>query len=319
VEVRFRTKKLKKLSEVPKKRIYSDLPIPPGEYLAEVIAVKGISQAELARRLGRPVQAVNEIIKGGKAITPETALQLERALDVPAHIWTGLESRYQLIKARREEKKQLQKESRYLKEIPYKDLASLHFVKKTPDYEHKVRELHRFYGVSSLANLPWIRAYEEVFKSRGKQRNVSYALAAWLRSAELRAREIPVRKFDKGKLRESLKHLRALSAKDPHEFLPQLEGFLARLGVVLVTLHCFQKTCAQGATFWIRPDKAVLLMGEQARWTERSWLNLFHGIGHILLHGKRTFIDAGKVPPEWAQYEKEADDFARDLLARVGL
>ncbi|MGB7296175.1 MAG: helix-turn-helix domain-containing protein [Candidatus Aminicenantales bacterium] len=67
------------------KRVYSDLPIPPGEYLAEVIAVKGIAQAELARRLGRPIQAVNEIIKGEKAITPATALQLERALDVPAH------------------------------------------------------------------------------------------------------------------------------------------------------------------------------------------------------------------------------------------
>ena len=93
------------------KRFYSDLPIPPGEYLAEVIAVKGISQAELARRLGRPFQAVNEIIKGEKAITPATALQLERALDVPAHIWTGLESRYRLIKARLEEKKQIQKES----------------------------------------------------------------------------------------------------------------------------------------------------------------------------------------------------------------
>ena len=49
------------------KRIYSDLPIPPGEYLAEVIAARGISQADLARRLGRPVQAVNEIGHAGMA------------------------------------------------------------------------------------------------------------------------------------------------------------------------------------------------------------------------------------------------------------
>jgi len=93
------------------KRIYSDLPIPPGEYLAEVLDAKGMAQAELARRIGRPIQAINEIVKGEKAITPATALQLEKALDVPAHVWTGLESRYQLIKARLEEKRQLQKES----------------------------------------------------------------------------------------------------------------------------------------------------------------------------------------------------------------
>lgn len=84
------------------KRVYSDLPIPPGEYLAEVLDAKGMAQAELARRIGRPIQAINEIIKGEKAITPATALQLEKALDVSANIWVGLESRYQLIKARQE-------------------------------------------------------------------------------------------------------------------------------------------------------------------------------------------------------------------------
>src|SRR5512135_3788036 len=94
-----------------KEQIHSDLPIPPGEYLAEVLDAKGMAQAELARRIGRPVQAVNEIIKGQKAIMPDTAIQLERALDVPAHIWTGLESRYQLVMARIEDKARLKRET----------------------------------------------------------------------------------------------------------------------------------------------------------------------------------------------------------------
>ena len=59
-----------------------------------------MSQSELARRTKRPIRAINEIIKGDKSLTPATALQLEKALGVPAHIWTGLESRYQLIRAR---------------------------------------------------------------------------------------------------------------------------------------------------------------------------------------------------------------------------
>ena len=59
-----------------------------------------MSQAELARRLGRPRQAVNEIIRGKKAITAETALQLERVLSTPAHIWLGLEQEYRLVLAR---------------------------------------------------------------------------------------------------------------------------------------------------------------------------------------------------------------------------
>jgi HTH-type transcriptional regulator/antitoxin HigA len=80
--------------------LYSDLPVPPGEYLLEVLREKGLTQAELARRMGRPLQPVNEIVKGKKAITAETALQMEAALGVPAHIWTGLEAEYRLTLAR---------------------------------------------------------------------------------------------------------------------------------------------------------------------------------------------------------------------------
>jgi HTH-type transcriptional regulator/antitoxin HigA len=80
--------------------LHSDLAIPPGEYLLEVAREHGITQAELARRMRRPAQAINEIVKGRKAITPETALQLEQVLDVPAHIWTGLQAEYQLTRAR---------------------------------------------------------------------------------------------------------------------------------------------------------------------------------------------------------------------------
>ena len=81
-------------------RLHSDMPIPPGEFLREHLEETGMSQAELARRLGRPRQAVNEIIRGKKAITAETALQLERVLSTPAHIWLGLELEYRLVLAR---------------------------------------------------------------------------------------------------------------------------------------------------------------------------------------------------------------------------
>jgi HTH-type transcriptional regulator / antitoxin HigA len=78
----------------------SDLAIPPGELLEEELEERGISQAELARLMGRPAQAVNEIIHARKQITPETALQLEQALGIPAYLWLNLESDYRLTLAR---------------------------------------------------------------------------------------------------------------------------------------------------------------------------------------------------------------------------
>jgi HTH-type transcriptional regulator/antitoxin HigA len=83
----------------------SGLPVPPGEYLSEVLSEKGLTQSELARRLGRPLQPVNEIVHGKKAITARTALQLERVLGVPAHIWTGLEAEYRIALARKSDPK----------------------------------------------------------------------------------------------------------------------------------------------------------------------------------------------------------------------
>ncbi|MFH0941488.1 MAG: HigA family addiction module antitoxin [Chloroflexota bacterium] len=58
-----------------------------------------MSQKELARRMGRPLNAINEIINGKKAITAETALQLEEVMpEIPAWFWLNLETDYHLTK-----------------------------------------------------------------------------------------------------------------------------------------------------------------------------------------------------------------------------
>ena len=85
---------------VTKTDAYPDVAIPPGEYLTEEIEVRGISQTELARRMGRPLNAINEIINGKKSITADTALQLEEVMpEIPARFWLNLETDYQLTRA----------------------------------------------------------------------------------------------------------------------------------------------------------------------------------------------------------------------------
>ena len=79
---------------------YPDVAIPPGEHLAEELEARGISQKELAKRMGRPSNAINEIVNGKKAITAETALQLEGAMPkIPARFWLNLETGYQFTRA----------------------------------------------------------------------------------------------------------------------------------------------------------------------------------------------------------------------------
>ncbi|MPZ23632.1 MAG: HigA family addiction module antidote protein [Dehalococcoidia bacterium] len=81
-------------------RLHSDLAVPPGALLQEELEAREMSQKELARLMGRPAQLVNEIVRARKRITEQTALELESALSIPAHIWLGLESQYRLTLAR---------------------------------------------------------------------------------------------------------------------------------------------------------------------------------------------------------------------------
>ncbi len=73
----------------------------PGEILAMELSARGWSQRQFARILGKPVQAVNEIVRAKKQITPETALRIAAALGTSPELWIGLEADYRLSIARR--------------------------------------------------------------------------------------------------------------------------------------------------------------------------------------------------------------------------
>ncbi|MFN8506099.1 MAG: HigA family addiction module antitoxin [Dehalococcoidia bacterium] len=75
----------------------------PGEFIADELRARGMTQRELARRMGRPYQAVNEIIRGRKAVTAETALALARVFEQRAETWMALQARYELTVARARE------------------------------------------------------------------------------------------------------------------------------------------------------------------------------------------------------------------------
>ena len=87
------------MSSVPT-RLESDLAIHPGELLGEELEARGMTQRALAEAMGRPPQVINEIIRGKKAITAETAIQLEDVLGTSARLWLGLQATYELTRAR---------------------------------------------------------------------------------------------------------------------------------------------------------------------------------------------------------------------------
>lgn len=299
--------------------IYSDLPIPPGEYLEEVLADLGMTKDELARRMDRPATKLSPIFRGRKAITPDTALQLEKVVGVPAHIWTGLEAEYRLALARQQEQnkqEQLKEETPLIKHFCYADLARIGAVPKLTKGTDKVIALQKFFGVTSLNNLKTVRRYAVAFRcGNARQKRSPEAVAAWLRLGELKGREIDCAPFDKSLLESVLPDLRGLTMQLPDTFLPRLTALLAHAGIALVLCPHLPKTYAHGATFPLGREKTVLMLSIRGKWADIFWFSLFHELGHILLHDRNTiFVDYDNGDAHLQKEEKEADEFAANIL-----
>ena len=75
-------------------------PIHPGEHLAEILEELGITQYRLARAIGAPPRRINEIVRGNRSVTADTALRIGKALGMTPEDWLNLQRMYDLDVAR---------------------------------------------------------------------------------------------------------------------------------------------------------------------------------------------------------------------------
>jgi addiction module HigA family antidote len=82
---------------IPENRI----PTHPGVILGqEFLKPLGMSQVALAAHIGVPVQRINELVRGKRGITPETAWLLAQALGTTPEFWVNLQAAYDLARSR---------------------------------------------------------------------------------------------------------------------------------------------------------------------------------------------------------------------------
>jgi len=90
----------------------------PGEMLQEEFMVPlGISQNQLALDLRVPPGRINQIIKGKRAITSDTALRLAKYFGNSPEFWLNLQQMYDLSKTRLESGERIEREVRVGKRI----------------------------------------------------------------------------------------------------------------------------------------------------------------------------------------------------------
>ncbi len=86
---------------LPKNRI----PTHPGEILLkDFLKPLGVSQVALAEHLDIPVQRINELVRGKRGVTPETAWLFAGALGTTPEFWINLQANHDLVRNRPKKK-----------------------------------------------------------------------------------------------------------------------------------------------------------------------------------------------------------------------
>lgn len=291
-----------------------DYVVSPGSVLEEYLAELGMSKVELAERCGRPQKTISEILHAKAAITPETALQLERVLGRPASFWLSLEATYRLALAEREERASLADHVGWAKTFPVKQLVAAGHLEEPSGDSDLVAKLLRFFGVGTIAGYEArFGAMQVAYRRSPSFKAAPEAVSAWARLGEREAAALKCRPFDEAKFRKVLGQARALTASSLPEVWPKLVPLAAAAGVAVALVPELPRTHLSGIARWLSKDRALIQLSLRYKTADHLWFSFFHEAGHLLLHSKKTvFVDEkGGDHPE---LEAEANKFASDLL-----
>ena len=298
-----------------------DWTVAPGEILSEALEERGMSQAELARRMARPLKTINEIANGKAAITADTAIQLERALGISASFWNGIEARYREDLARRRAADQLESFSTWARRFPVAQMERLDLIGHVLGWADRAQQLLQYFRVGSPDgwDLHW-GAVAASYRAPAAFVPDPYALAAWLRWGELEAEPLRPSAFSEKALREALPSIRELTLRQAFPVAyRRLQQLLEEAGVAFVAIDVLGDSRVSGATRWPGAGHALVQVSFRHGSDDQFWYTVFHELGHVLYGPRRGLVVdqlAGDTAPdlEAADEELAADTFARETL-----
>src|SRR5262249_35379537 len=241
---------------------------------------------------------------------------LEGAIGGSARFWMARERTYRDALRQMEGQAENDNSESWLSQLPLAEMIKWDWLPPLKTSGEKASACLRFFGVGSIRS--WSEEYQAVVGSAVLRRSPSFeprpgAVAAWLRRGELESAGIETKPWDKAALRARLPTLRGLTrVTDPDLFVPELRKVLAECGVTVVIVRAPTGCYASGATRFVTPTKALMLLSFRYLSDDQFWFSVFHEVGHLLLHPPRLFLDGFDMvsSPE----EVEANRFAADTL-----
>ena len=261
---------------------------PPGEYIRDELEARGWSQQDLALILGRPANAVSQIIAGKRSITPETAKGLAAAFGTSADFWMNLENAYQLSQVKADDEGEVAHRAWLYSIAPVNEMMKRGWIEPGP-VSGIESQLKGFFGALDLNAIPEIGI--------AARKSTSYAettvpLRAWAFRCLRLASAVKAATYDPALLAGKLPQLRGATI-DPNN-LPKLPRVLASWGVRLVLVQHLEKTRVDGAALWLDERSPVVALSLRFDRIDYFWHTLIHELEHVR-HGDGA-IDSDMVP-----------------------
>lgn len=293
---------------------------PPGATIAAVLEEKKLPLTAFALHLGYAPELADALLQGQAEITIKVAQRLVELVGGSTAFWMTREAQYRRDLARIHPAVDSKPNSAWLAELPLKDMRSFGWLNLHIDAGNELEACLNFFGVPDISK--WRETYSHVFRTASFKRSAAFnsefgATAAWLRQGELESAAITTKPWNSSRFESALHGIRSLTRrKDPGHFVRELQKVCADAGVAVVVVRAPSGCRASGATRFLSPTKACILLSFRYLSDDHFWFTFFHEAGHLLLHKKdAVFLEDGSA--SLLQEEKEANEFAARMLIPV--
>lgn len=257
---------------------------PPGEYLRDELEERGWTVTEFAEIIGRPVQAVSEILNGKKEITTETACALSEALGTTPDLWLNLQTNYRLFEQRTRSAPDsppspVARRARLRNLVPLAKVRARGWVPNTDDLDVLERAVTQLLEIESLDARP---AFALAARRANSTQPISLEQTAWLAHVRAEAAKQKVAAFDPEKLATLALDVPRLTQEGPSK-VRLLRDRFAACGVALVFSEGLQGGKLDGAVTFLSDGRPVVALTTRGDRFDSVLFTLLHECAHLAL------------------------------------
>lgn len=281
--------------------------VSPGQIIKDELDERGWTQKDLAEIMGRPYQAINEIVRSTKQITPQTARELAQAFGTSPEFWLNLEMKYQLHKSPKEEKEQkIARKSWLYSFLPVKDLIKRNWINGSNNISELEKQICDFLDINSVDQLPTLSVNFRQSIARSPEEAPA---VAWVKRVEQLIVGQEVNEYDQSKIDDIIQGMKTLMNDAGR--VAEVPGLLNEYGIYFIIVPHLPKTYLDGASFELNGHPIIAMTLRYDR-IDSFWFTLLHELAHIALghEGHLDYFDSGNEDV----FEQEANKLASEWL-----